>query len=127
MTGWRDASSNRSGRRKLRRQRPGMSAMELSCEMPVQGATAAMADQSSPTLTANVDGGSATKRPHGSSADLSPRGLLVARDDHNFAVGSRQALPTAPNQAPDVSRQGEFLSVINLRHERPEAPWRFIF
>ena len=54
-------------------------------------------------------------------------GLLGARDDHNFAVGSRQALPTAPNQAPDVSRQGEFLSVINLRHERPEAPWRFIF
>src|SRR6516165_5060393 len=98
-----------------------MSAMELSCEMPVQGATSAMADQSSPTLTANVDGGSAAKRPHGSSADLSPRGLLVARDDHTFAVGSRQALPTAPNQAPGVSRQGEFLSVINLRHERPEA------
>jgi hypothetical protein len=41
--------------------RAGMSAMELSCEMPVQGATSAMADQSSPTLTANVDGGSAAK------------------------------------------------------------------
>jgi hypothetical protein len=93
--------------------RAGMSAMELSCEMPVQGATSAMADQSSPTLTAN--------------ADLSPRGLLGARDDHNFAVGSRQALLTAPNQAPDVPRQGEFLRVINLRHERPEAAWRFIF
>ena len=58
MTGWRDASSNRSGRRKRWRRRPAcrMSAMELSCEKPVQGATSAMADQSSPTLTANVDG-----------------------------------------------------------------------
>jgi hypothetical protein len=103
-----------------------MSAMELSharCRFKVRRRP--WLDQSSPTLMTNVDGASAARRPHGSSADLSRRGLLVARNAHNFAVGPWQAPPTAPNQSPGVPREGEFLSVINLRHERPEASFIF--
>jgi hypothetical protein len=101
-----------------------MSAMELSharCRFKVRRRP--WLDPSSPTLATNVDGGSAAKRPYGSSADLSR--LLVARDAHNFAVGPRQAPPTPPNQSPGVPLEGEFLSVINLRHERPEASFIF--
>jgi len=53
-----------------------------------------------------------------SIADLFATGALFARDVHNFAVVRGKLRPQRKSVA-GMSGRGEFLSVINLRHERP--------